>query len=137
MAKDSRQAKVDKQYKAFIKAWYALEDANEKDDVSDKQAAAAWEAFWNKWVVSSVSDFWGFVSLHMHINSKGVPVVYPMHDDFALDLQDSQEIKFEDLVSRCWSMWECSKDTDAEIEARLRKAFEAGLKKAKKAHFDI
>jgi hypothetical protein len=136
MAKNSTYAKVEKQYKAFIKAWYALEDANERDDVSDEKMSAAWEEFWGKWIVSSVSDFWGFVSLNMYINEKGVPVVYPMHEDSALDMESSQEIKFEDLVSRCWCGWASSRANDAEIEARLRKAFEAGIKKAKKAKFE-
>ena len=137
MATKSIYAQVDRQYKAFIKAWYALEDSNLQGDKSPADMKEAWAKFWDRWVVCSAKDFWRFVSLHMCINHKGVPVVYAMHDDHVLEGFEYREIKFEDLVANCWNLWKSDTATDADIEAKLRQAFEAGLRKAKKAHFDL
>lgn len=136
MAKHSIHAKVDKQYKAFIKAWYAIERANEKDDVTDDQIRAAWETFWEEWFVCKAVDLPQFVSLNLALNERGVPVAYVAFDDPVMDDRFA-ELKFEDLVAKCWSYWRSkAADSDDNIEAKLRSAFEKGLARAKKAKFE-
>lgn len=136
MAKNSIYAKVEKQYKSFLDAWHAIEDARIKCDTTDEQAVADWEKFWGEWLVCRAADLPQFVSFCLHLNERGIPVAYVSFDDPVAD-DIFPEIKLEDLVASCWSGW-ASKDADSDdaIEAKLRAAFEKGLKRAKKAKFE-
>ena len=111
--------RVQKQYTDFLA------------ELEETHSAEQWEKFWDRWVVCKVKDYWKFVEPHMYLNKSGKPVVWLMHDDLALEAQDSREFPFEDLVAGCWSLWASKKASEEEIEKRLRRAFEAGLKKAK------
>lgn len=136
MAKNSICAKVDKQYKAFIKAWYSVERANLKQGVTDEQMASAWENFWNEWFVCKADDLTQFIRLNLALNERGVPIAYVSFDDPVME-DKFAELKLEDLISQCWSYWRSkATDSDAAIEAKLRAAFEKGLKRARKANFD-
>lgn len=138
MAKGSIYDKVDKQYKAFIRAWYSVEEANLIGGVSDKQMADAWEQFWGEWFTCRAADLPKFVSLNLALNERGVPMAYIMFDDPVMDSVPTVELKLEDLVANCWSCWQSkAADSDAAIEAKIRAAFEKGLARAKKAKFEL
>jgi hypothetical protein len=137
MAKGSIYDKVEKQYKAFIRAWHAVEEANLVGDVTDKQMADAWANFWEQWFVCRAVDLPKFVSINLALNERGVPMAYVMFDDPVMDFAPPAELKFEDLVANCWSHWRSkAADRDENIEEKLRAAFEKGLARAKKAKFE-
>ena len=137
MAKGSIYDKVDKQYKAFVRAWYAVEEANLIGGVSDKQMADAWEKFWGEWFTCRAVELPKFVSLNLALNERGVPTAYIMFDDPVMENVPPAELKLEDLVANCWSYWKSkAADRDENIEAKIRAAFEKGLARAKKAKFE-
>lgn len=136
MAKNSIYERVDKQYRSFVKAWYAVERANAKGDVTDDHMRDAWEKFWEQWFVCKASDLVQFVSLDLALNERGVPVAYVSFDDPVMEDRFA-ELKLEDLIANCWSFWRSkAADSDEAIEAKLRAAFERGLKRARKAKFE-
>ena len=136
MAKKSIYEKVDQQYRAFVKAWYAVEDANLKQHATDEQMAAAWEKFWGEWFVCKADDLPQFVDLMLALNERGVPVAYISFDDPVMD-DKSAEVRLEDLIANCCCFWlSKAADSDDAIEAKLRTAFEKGLKRARKIKFE-
>ena len=137
MAKKDIYAKVEEQYQAFIKAWHRLEDKYERDNITDDQMRDAWGKFWEQWFVCKAEDLPQFVNLNLALNERGVPMAYIMFDDPVMESEQPAEMKFEDLVANCWSYWNSkAADKPENIEAKLRAAFEKGLRRAKKAKFE-
>jgi len=60
--------------------------------------------------------------------------VYVSFDDPVMD-DHFAECRLEDLIADCWSSWRSKAATDERIEANIRKAVEAGIKKARKRAF--
>lgn len=134
MSKPSIYTLIERQYKAFVRKWYAIEDKHKVGEATDAEIAKDYELFWDEWFVCKAADLPQFTHLNMHVNERGTPIVYVSFDDPVMDDRFA-ELKLEDLIANCWNGWRSQAATDERIEANLRKAFEAGIKKARKREF--